>query len=691
MLKRFITCLTILVAILAMPVHAAPVRDGAVEAELVSEVKSIQPGASFWVALRLKMDPHWHTYWVNAGDSGLGTKLKWTLPEGFEAGPIVWPTPSRIEEPPLVSYGYIDEIYLLVEIKAPAGLVPGATVDLSAKATWLMCKDQCVPGKANFKLALPVDAAAPAANDSAQKIFETARARLPIQNSPWKFDVSTSGNTVVLRAVPPAGVQPASDKVYFFPQDQDAIEYAAAQSWKKDGDAYLLTMQRSNAATSTLTALRGVVTGLDNTTGIEVDVPVAAASETASPAPTPAASTLTLWSGLLLMFLGGMILNLMPCVFPVLSLKIVGFVEQAREGHGHATKHAAAFTAGVMVSMWILAAVLLSLRGQGSQVGWAFQMSDPRFVLGLIFLFLILGLNMFGVFEMGLALTSVGGSLHARKGLAGSFFSGLLTTVAGAPCAGPFLGTAIGFALSQSTAVALLAFTAMGLGTAAPYAILSSFPGLLKFIPKPGAWMETMKQLMGFPMLATAAWFAGTFAKLNGGIDALIQLLFGCVLVGIGAWVFGKWGALHRSNTSRWIARIVAFLLIIQGTRTALRKSEIEFQSWSPKAVAELVSQGKPVFVDFTADWCAICQVNKRVAIENKDVAAKFRDLGVTVLMADWTDQNDEVAQGLKEFNRAAVPLYVLYTGDPATPPVILPQALTPGIVIEALEKHIRR
>ncbi|MFH0908723.1 MAG: protein-disulfide reductase DsbD domain-containing protein [bacterium] len=682
--------LLVLLSLIAFSARAAPVRDGAVEAELIPEVKSIQPGASFWVTLRLKMDPHWHTYWFNAGDSGLGTKLKWSLPEGFEAGPILWPTPSRIEEPPLVSYGYEGEIHLLVEIRTPADLATASSADITAKASWLMCKDLCIPGKATLNFSLPVDGSVPATDTSVQKLFETARARLPVKSSDWSFDVSTSGNSVLLRAVPAAGARTPADQVYFFPQDQDIIDYAAPQQWTKSDDAYVLTMQRSGSATSNVTALHGVVAGLDKDTGIEVDATAAATGTAAPPPPAAAEGSLTLWSGLLAMFLGGMILNLMPCVFPVLSLKIVGFVEQAREEHGHASKHAAAFTAGVMVSMWVLAILLLSLRGQGSHAGWAFQMSNPGFVLGLIFLFLVLGLNMFGVFEMGLALTGAGGGLQAKKGLAGSFFSGLLTTVAGAPCAGPFLGTAIGFALSQSTAVGLLAFTAMGLGTAAPYAILSSFPALLKFIPKPGAWMETMKQLMGFPMLATAAWFASTFAKLHGGIDALIQLLFGAVLVGMAFWVLGKWAALHRSNTTRWIARAVAVALLVMGWRTAMRQSDLTYEPWSAGKVAELRKEGKPVFVDFTAEWCAICQVNKRVAVENPGVAQAFRDRGVTVLMADWTDQNEAVTQGLQEFNRAAVPLYVLYGSDPDAAPVILPQALTPQIIIGALEKYVQ-
>jgi thiol:disulfide interchange protein DsbD len=578
-----------------------------------------------------------------------------------------------------------------VQITPPAALAAGTDVPLNAKVNWLMCQESCIPGKALVSLQLPVRAE-PAAPDPAQTSrFALARAALPEEAPDWTFSFTTADAGPVLRIEAPSAI----DQAYFFPADQDALDYASTQELSRDGSAYVLALTRSSSAEGPITNLNGVLQAVSDKTSRYL---VVHAIESAAPAPASAvvpdsvsAPTMTLGAGLLAMFLGGLLLNLMPCVFPVLSIKIVGFVEQAREEHTRPSSHAFAFTAGVMVSMWVLAALLLALRDQGAQVGWAFQMSNPHFVLALILLFLALGLNLFGVFEMGLGLTAAGGKFQSMRGLAGSFFSGLLTTVAGAPCAGPFLGTAIGFALSQSNAAALLAFTAMGLGTAAPYAILSCFPGLLKFIPKPGAWMETMKQLMGFPMLATAAWFAGTFAKLNGGVDGLVQLLFGCVFVAMGAWVLGTWGALHRSTASRWTARIAALAFVVLGARVALHRSELVFEPWSAQRVEELRAAGKPAFVDFTAEWCAICQVNKRLAIEDKGVVRKFRDLGVTVLVADWTDQNEEVTRGLQAFNRAAVPLYVLYTGDARAPPVVLPQTLTPGLITETLEKNIRR
>ena len=289
-----------------------------------------------------------------------------------------------------------------------------------------------------------------------------------------------------------------------------------------------------------------------------------------------------------------------------------------------------------------------------------------------------------------MALWASGIRLSRRDGAISSWE--LLTTVAGAPCAGPFLGSAIGFALSQSNAVALLSFTAMGIGTAMPYVVFSTNPAMLKFIPRPGAWMETMKQLMGFPMVATAAWFAASFVKLQGGgnaelrVDAMKSLLFGAVIVAIAAWVFGKWAAIHREPRTRWIATIAAMALVACGSIYSIQKPVTIFEAWSPEKIATLRADGKPVFVDFTAEWCAICQVNKKI-IERDEVLAKFKEKGVALMLADWTDNNEKVGAGLKEFNRAAVPLYLLYGRDAAKPPQILPQALTPGILLDALDK----
>lgn len=691
-------------ALLPLVLFAVPVRDKQVVAELVAENTSVKPDEPFWVGVKLTMDEHWHTYWVNCGDACQPTTLKWTLPEGFTAGAIQWPAPIRFSiSPEVVNYGYEGETMLLVQITPPATLAAGSSVDLKVLAKWLMCHEMCIPGKAELTLSLPSRSEVPTADASHAASFAKSRTQLPSSTTGWIVTTAVEGSSIVLRATPPAGFADEIPGGYFYILDDLVVKYEGKQVWAKDGSSYKLTVPLADKP-EVPASIRGVLV-LDGgkvppiEVGAAVPLPpktVSAANGDKRVAAPAATSTLSIGTGLLLMFLGGLILNLMPCVFPVLSLKIVGFVEHAKEGGASAKAHAGAFTAGVLVSMWILAGLLLALRGQGGTQGWAFQMSNPTFVLCLIFLFLLIGLNMFGVFELGVGVTSAGSNLQDRKGLAGSFFSGLLTTVAGAPCAGPFLGTAIGFALAQSAPVAMLAFTAMGAGTALPYVVLSTNPALLRILPRPGAWMETMKQLMGFPMVATAAWFGATLVKLQGGsdlgtqadlrVEAMKALLFGAVAVAIGAWVFGKWAAIHREPRTRWIARIATLALIAAGGWYALQKPATVFEPWDPAKLAALREKGKPVFVDFTAEWCAICQVNKHV-IEKPDVLAKFKEKNVTLMIADWTDQNERVGAGLKEFGRDAVPLYLLYSPDASKPPQILPQALTPGIISDALDK----
>lgn len=699
---RFIAALLLLLSLISPYAGAAPVRDKYVEADLISEDSSIQPGRPFWVGVRLKMDPRWHTYWKNCGDACQPTSIKWTLPDGFTAGDIQWPYPTRFSlSREVVNYAYEGIALLMVQITPPANLPADQPVTLKALVKWLMCSEMCIPGKAELSLTLPVKNEKPAPDFSYAERFESTRAKLPQDIPGWKVGGEISGSNLVLRATPPADFKAEAPGSYFFVETDGFIDYEGKQTLSNENGTLVVTIPLAAKPEIPDKATGVLVIKSDPVLPLKVDLPLKSAVESAPTkngpenkivAPQTNTSGLSLWSGLLAMFLGGLILNLMPCVFPVLSLKIVGFVEQAKEGHGTATAHAGAFVAGVMVSMWVLAGILLALRNHGGNQGWAFQMANPHFVLALIFLFLLIGLNMFGVFEIGVGLTGAGGELQAKKGLAGSFFSGLLTTVAGAPCAGPFLGTAIGFALSQSNTVALLSFTAMGLGTAAPYALFSTAPALLRFIPRPGPWMETMKQLMGFPMVATAAWFAATFVKLQGGdnaelrIDSMKSLLFAAVAVAVAAWIFGKWAALHRAIGTRWTARIAALALIAGAGVYAIQKPETVFEPWSPEKIAKLREAGKPVFVDFTAEWCAICQVNKKI-IEQPDVLAKFKLKGVTLMIADWTDQNMRVGAGLKEFERDAVPLYLLYGKDGTKPPAILPQALTPGTILDELDK----
>lgn len=687
-MKRLLLFLLILPFI---PLHAAPVRDRYVEAELIAQNTSIQPGEPFWVGVKLTMDDRWHTYWQNPGDSGLGTTINWTLPAGFSAGPIVWPYPHRIPIPPLVNYGYEDEVVLLTQITPPAHLTE-ENVSLGARVDWLMCEEQCIPGKATITLSLPINQSTPELNPDNKIAFKSAFEMLPAASDGWSASAQLAGNQIELEVTLPEDWATGQTDVYFFASNSGVTEPSATQSVSWKGRTLHLTVARAEIASEPINSVSGI---LYSESGWQKDGKIPAVEIDARPAGGTAASStptgapgirMTVPVALVFAFLGGLILNLMPCVFPVLSLKVVHLVEQSRETETSAIKHALVFSSGVLLSMWALAIILLVLRGSGSLLGWAFQLSNPAFVLALTFLFLLIALNMFGVFEVGIGLARAGGNAQDQKGLAGSFFSGLLTTIAGAPCAGPLLGPVIGYALAQPANLALLAFTAMGIGTAAPYAILSTNPRLLKALPKSGKWMETMKQFMAFPMLATAGWFASIYAKLHGGNDAVFRIMIAFVLIAAAAWVFGKWTALNRTNGVRWIARIAAIALFTLAMQFALNKSSLVVEKWSEAKVASLRAAGKPVLVDFTAEWCAICQVNKRVTLQNPEVAARLKEKGVTVLVADWTDQNDEVSKGLAEFGRAAVPFYVFYGRGQNAEAQILPELLTPGIILEKLE-----
>jgi thiol:disulfide interchange protein len=393
---------------------------------------------------------------------------------------------------------------------------------------------------------------------------------------------------------------------------------------------------------------------------------------------------------LLFAFTGGIILNLMPCVLPVLSLKILGFVQQAGEDKKKTLRHGLVFTAGVLISFLVLAGILLILRAGGEQLGWGFQLQSPTFLILLSVFFFLFSLSLFGVFEIGTAFTRVQGG---GSGYAGSFMSGVTATVIATPCTAPFMGSALGYGLTQPAYVSLLIFGFLGLGMASPYLLLAANPRLLKFVPRPGAWMETFKQFMGFLLAATTLWLIWVLS-FQVETESLVVLLFALLFAALGAWIWGKWGTLIQASRTRIIALVLSLALIggatykaIDSVKLATGQKQSEWLSYSPALVEQLRREKKPLFIDFTAKWCLTCQVNERVTLQNEEVRKAFADRGVTLLVADWTNQDSTIAHALAQFNRNSVPLYVLYTADEKSPPVVLPEILTPGIVLEALKK----
>ena len=732
-----------------------------VVAELIPETTLITAGKPFEVILHLKMDEGWHTYWINPGDAGLATTIRWTLPEGFTAGPIQWPTPEKHNMGPLVTYGYEGDVYLITTITSPATISSGVTpIEIKARADWLVCLEECIPGSAKLAVSASlVSSDTPMisiAGVSNRALFKAARERLPVPNTRWNVDAAYKANLVLEKAVPPQGptqhdgvllhfeAKPGAPNapvgnVRFFPEQANVLgnleadnpeatvsgtEFSLPIALQQNGetpdklsgvlvsDQPLIGQAKSVYVSEFSVAPLVAAAGASGGSVVPTDgAPATSSSGTATAPPLGTAAVTSELPGpqpLLLVvlgaaFIGGLILNLMPCVLPVLSLKVFSLMRHAGENPRDAWKQGAAFTAGVVISFWVLAGLLLALKAAGNQLGWGFQMQSPGFVLGLIFLFFLLALNLFGVFELGTSLVGLDAKATGKSsGLASSFFNGALATAAATPCTAPFMGSSLGFAAQQPAFVAMLIFTFLALGMAAPYQLLTIFPGALRFVPKPGAWMESFKQFMGFLLMATVIFLIYVFGALVE--DDVVPYLLGCLLLaGCGAWQYGKWGTPVHSGGVRFAGTASALLFmglaVYYASSLAMMpppapESEMHgmeatggWTKWSPATVDQALAGGKPVFVDFTAAWCLSCKVNERVALSVPSVQKAFADKNVVLLKGDWTHADPTITQALRKYNRDGVPLYLLYSPkDPANPHVF-PEVLTPGIVLDAVNR----
>lgn len=676
-----------------------------VKVDLIPGVTAIQPGKPFWVAIRLEVTPGWHIYWKNPGNSGYATSVTWKLPEGYAAGPLQWPYPEKFEFEGLVNYGYEGTAYLLTQITPPKDVKPGTAVSLNADVGWLVCKDVCMPGHANASLEMKVESGPAQPSALGSKLISQARTMLPVDDSGWKFDATIHGGMLQIRALHPDWYKGEIKRITFFPDKASFfIQADSAQILSKTTGGYVLSMPLDTSNYHGQDSVSGVLVSDTGWRGAGSEKAVSFTSRL-SGGPrigTPIVQSSSGAGELLLMivfaFAGGAILNLMPCVLPVLSLKILGFVKQAGEEKKKILRHGAAFTIGVVFSFWILAGLLLVLRAGGQSLGWGFQLQSIGFVTILsVFLFLF-GLSMFGVFEIGVSLTTVGQNVQGRSSYWGSFISGVLATLVATPCTAPFMGSALGFALSQPAYWSILIFTFLGLGMATPYLVLTTSPALLRFVPKPGAWMETLKQFMGFLLMATVLWLLWVLSQ-QAGAQGVMLLLVSLLIVGLGAWIYGRWGTLYRSKITRRIAQVLALLTLVGGLAFSLQNitpnapagsvvsttGGINWKPFSPELVATLRKEHKPVFIDFTAAWCLSCQVNQRVALSSPEVAEAFRKKGIVAVMADWTNQDPVIAKALAAFGRESVPLYVLYPPGADSKPVILPELITPGIVTSAI------
>lgn len=692
---------------------ANPVEAEHVTVELVSDVQTIQAGQPFTVALYFEIDPHWHLYWINPGDSGMPPMVEWNLPSGFTVSELQFPYPKQIDQPPLASYGYEETLTLLTQITPPAELARTDSVQISVRVDWLVCKVECLPGNATLTLDFAVTAKAPGSNPIWAEAISAARNDLPITATEWTFSAALNDSSLQIEATPPAWFDGPLAEMQFFPESAELIVHAAPQHLRPTENGYQLSLKRSSLSSSPPDTIRGLLVsetgwrGPGSEKAFQVAIPVQdtlLASSPVSPATTSTGLN-NLALALLFAFAGGMILNLMPCVLPVLSLKVFGITKHAGQDRRQSFYHGLIFMLGVLITFWVLAGLLIALQAGGEQLGWGFQLQSPIFLIILISLLFLFGLNLFGVFEVGTSLTGIGATAGSRSGWTGSFVSGITATVVATPCTAPFMGSALGFALTQPAWAALLIFTFLGLGMAAPYVLLSAMPSLLRFVPKPGRWMESFKQFMGFLMMATVVWLIWVLG-MQAGSQAVAGLLVGLLFLSLGAWIWGRWGGHDLALRSRIVVTALALLFVAGGLAFSLsvlniggispRLAEAEntqkgmtWQPFSPERVAELRADGTPVFIDFTAAWCLSCQVNKRVALDTPQVQQRFQELGIVPIKADWTSRDDTITQALAKFGRNSVPLYVFYDGKKESEPVILPEILTPGIVLEAIS-HVQ-
>ena len=702
-MKSLLAALALLLS--AAPALAAPVASPHLTTELVAQTIGAAPGSTVYVAVVQAIDKGWHTYWRNPGDAGEATTLKWTLPAGWRAGDIVWPAPKALPLGPIMNYGYEGRSVLAVPVEIPANAKPGTSATLKVGVDYLVCADVCVPGSATVDLTLPVVAGAPPADPHWGKLIGDALAAAPKPAGlAATFQRVGAALKIAVTGAPLAGADAAD--AYFYPYDDKLIDHAKPQGIERGPQGLTLTLTPGadfgptgavpKSADGVL-ALDGKAYEISATPG-----PPPAGAAGLGP-PKPGAKLGGGGMGLLVAigsaFLGGLILNLMPCVFPVLSMKAASLA-----GHGEETAKARAqgiaFLIGVLATFLALAGALIAARAAGAAIGWGFQLQSPLVVVGLGLVMLAAALNLSGLFEIGTSAQGIGAGLASRGDLVGSAFTGVLAVVVAAPCTAPFMGPALGFALTQPWVVALAVFTALGFGFAAPFTLLAFSPALMRRLPRPGAWMEGFKKALAFPMYAAAAWLVWVLAQ-QAGSEGLARMLAAGVVLALAAWLFGvgqrraaqgAGGRIALGLAAASLALCVGVLAsgryttpVAGGAPAVAEAGALPSRPFSPDALASLRAAGKPVLINFTAAWCVTCQVNERVAFSSGEVAAAFKRTGATYLVADWTNRDAVIAKALADQGRIGVPLYLVYTPGAAAP-TVLPQLLTPAIVAQALD-----
>jgi thiol:disulfide interchange protein/DsbC/DsbD-like thiol-disulfide interchange protein len=725
LLHRFLTLLTLVLwlplaaqaqNLLGSPVGGSVVQSEQTKAELIAHApEGAAPGRTVWVGLQLSHSPHWHTYWKNSGDSGLPTELQWTLPDGVTAGPIAWPTPRKFPIDTLANYGYDGTVVLPVPLTVAPGF-NAKELEIKLYAAWLVCRRECIPEEGNFTLRLPVEGST-AVNGMA---FEAAFAAAPkdqaagasaLQPEAGQLRVALAGLPAAWRGQP----------LEFFPETPGLIEPGAPWTQAWEGERWTaqvpLSAYRSDSPTQVplVVALANPPGSGPGSPGVRLEVPVngpwpaaaplpgavpdalnAALDANAARAAAPAnnAVPLTLWAALLGALIGGMVLNLMPCVFPVLAIKVLAFAKHADDRAAHRA-NGLAYTAGVVLSFLALGGLLLGLRAAGEQLGWGFQLQSPTVVAGLAVLFTLIGLNLAGLFEFGNVVPSSVATLQAKNPTVDAFLTGVLATAIASPCTAPFMGASLGLAIGLPVVQALAVFGALGLGMALPYLAASWWPAIARALPRPGAWMNTFRQLMAFPMFATVVWLLWVLGQ-QSGIDGAAGLLMLLLVLALLVWALGLKGKSRTVLASLSLAGLlwlgwavgpnVTRLQAPAATGTESIATAVEglsWQAWSPERQATLIAEGRPVFVDFTAAWCVTCQYNKRTTLADASVLADLSTKNVALLRADWTRRDPQVTAALASLGRNGVPVYAIYTQ--ARAPQVLTEILSVDEVRAAL------
>jgi len=671
-----------------------------VKAELLADTNAIIPGKPFTIGLLLRMAPGWHSYWAFSGDAGLPTELKWKLPSGWKVGEIQWPIPLKTIDPgDIETYGYEDEVLLMQEI-TPSQKLDNSTIKLSAEANWLVCEKICIPGSATPQLELPVSTTSQPANS---EVFARYRRLLP-QNWPEsnaaKANWSRIGRDLRLKVTSETLANHAALDFFPLPEQGVVVGHPTIESRNGNEVVFRIPIESSE---KNLSSIAGLVVYSQHPNGEDRAAwRISAAQTVAATSGAPARGIFTF---LLFGFLGGIILNLMPCVLPVISLKIFGFIQQAGQSRRKILRSGIAFTVGIFAWFIGLALLLVVLKGAGRDVTWGgFQFTNAYFVLALSIIVLVFALNLFGVFEISLPQGMTRGLLSTteRADDLGSFFQGIFATVLATPCTAPFLGTALGFAFSQSAAVILVMFVAIATGMSAPYLLLSVQPAWLRFLPKPGPWMLHVKQFMGFLLLATLLFLLyvlGAQRGLEGAIWASCFLL----VISVACWMKGAFVLPTASAMKRAVVFGLMLVLIIgsgiyfigdkfRSTTVGLADSRLrgDWQAFTPERLQGELDQGHSVFVDFTAAWCITCKFNEANVLESAEVRDAFQRHAIVKLKADWTNGDPTITKLLQQFGRPGVPLYVLYPGKNEEP-IVFPEVLTKGMVLEKLQTAVRR